>query len=414
MDSKDKKKRGIDPSNQLELLSIQCNKLSPIIYRNYALYLQIIRSILLDSVRNAILTLITGQGYSSFDSSNKEKISSCQLMVDKLVGRCNSLLTIEHIIDLIDQVETENKIMIQDDKVQLSTILDSEIRINSEYKDDKVDNSDIVLNSFPPIDNPSFINSWFIADGLGQNYEMHSGEYENKNYLEHEIESIELSNRSSNNDINDNELETNDGNDNKVNFLKSFFSIASNAFDPKNKKHDIEGENSNPKDTIYQSEVKEKKKYIPENPQALAKWINSFELALSRRLRNLSHALNVELLRAGIVNNVVPVSILDAVLVGEMSSQYSDSNLLKISIPGSPSALGDGIDIACLLIRLSDLEFDNPKLRNCRNELKKYQSQVLKMVRQQQHWQKRALAYELQSKWWQKPSETSPTNSPEN
>ena len=83
-------------------------------------------------------------------------------------------------------------------------------------------------------------------------------------------------------------------------------------------------------------------------------------------------------------------------------------------MPTNPSAMAEGLDIICLLLRLSELEFDNPQLRNCRSDLKKYQKQISKMVRQQRHWQSRSLANDLKRNWWPDPSETSQTISPKN
>ena len=44
------------------------------------------------------------------------------------------------------------------------------------------------------------------------------------------------------------------------------------------------------------------------------------ELALGRRLRNLYHAINVELLRGGVGRSLLPVSLLDAVLDGQLET----------------------------------------------------------------------------------------------
>ena len=126
--------------------------------------------------------------------------------------------------------------------------------------------------------------------------------------------------------------------------------------------------------------LKQEELFLAKNPEDLLRWINIFEIALSRRLRNLSQALNVELLKQGLINSIVPLSILDAVITGQMSTQYSDSNLLKINLPTSSSPFGESIDLLCILIRVSELEFDNPRLRKCRSELREYHKLILKMV----------------------------------
>ena len=59
-----------------------------------------------------------------------------------------------------------------------------------------------------------------------------------------------------------------------------------------------------------------------------------------------------------------------------------------------------GIDIDCLLITLSDMEFDNPKLRKNRTHIKHYQNVLLRMIKQQRYWQGRSLAEEVNKEWW--------------
>ena len=131
MNSKGKKSTGIDSVKQLELLKLQCNKLAPNLYRTYALYLQILRSLTLNSVRNSILNLIAGQEYSYSGSTISEKSKACQIMVDKLVNRCNSLLTIEHILDLTRQMERENKLILDEARDQISSTFNKDKRIKT-------------------------------------------------------------------------------------------------------------------------------------------------------------------------------------------------------------------------------------------------------------------------------------------
>ena len=416
MNSKDSKTTGIEPGKQLELLQLQCNSLTPQIYRTYALYLQILRSILLNSVRNAILSLITDQTNTFKDSTTLEKSKSCQLIVDKLVHRCNSLLTVEHIIDLSKQIEAENEILLENARQQMASVIEKE-GDKRNYASSNIQSGDIDLDYYPPIENPSQIDSWFISASHEQNEDINLNEFNSETDTESNYEVANSIGYSFKNNFNESKDQAAEGEKTKLDLFKSLFSIANKAFEANTFKDDSNkgqlGElRNNPSNEINMNNIA--KDYLPDTPQALAEWINAFEIALSRRLRNLSHALNVELLRVGIVNSIVPVGILDAVLAGQMQSEYSESNLLRICVPTGSSSIGDGIDITCLLVHLSDLEFDTPELRNCRSQLKKYQKQLLKMVRQQRHWQSRSLVDDLKRNWWKKPPETSPTNSSKN
>ncbi len=412
MNSKDNTSKGIDPEKQLQLLRDQCNGLSPQIYRIYALYLQTLRSILLNSVRNAVLDLITGQHQSYSELSTIDKSRSCQLIVDKLVHRCNSLLTIEHIVDLGKQIDAENKILIENAKEQISSAIEREERNDVGIDAQEIETGDIELGFYPPIENPNQIDRWFISEPIDQDKDINLKHLDNQKLQEHHYQSSDANESSLDKDVNQSRGLVSDAELTKLDIFKSLFSIANKAFESNKsiqKSNEVNEENG--KDLLTKENRNQPSNdYLPNTPEALAEWISVFEIALARRLRNLSHALNVELLRAGIVNSIVPVGILDAVLAGQMQSEYSESNLLRISVPAAPSALGEGLDIVCLLIRLSELEFDSPELRSCRSQLKKYQKQILKMVRQQRHWQSRSLVNDLKRSWWQNPPEKSPTN----
>ena len=65
------------------------------------------------------------------------------------------------------------------------------------------------------------------------------------------------------------------------------------------------------------------------------------------------------------------------------------------------SSLGStGLDIDCLLITPSDMEFDNPKLRKNRSNIIYYKNVLMDMIKQQRYWQGRSLAEEVNQEWW--------------
>ena len=95
------------------------------------------------------------------------------------------------------------------------------------------------------------------------------------------------------------------------------------------------------------------------------------------------------------------------VLFGHLNTQSSPSNLLKVRLPIQNSLLDNGLDVTCIFLRSSELEFDNALLRNCRSNLKHFRPILIKMVKQQRHWQNRSLANEVHKQWWQNPPTTS-------
>ena len=58
-----------------------------------------------------------------------------------------------------------------------------------------------------------------------------------------------------------------------------------------------------------------------------------------------------------------------------------------------------GMDVLCLLLRTSEMEFDSHRLRRCRSRLRGHHRDLHKMVRQQRHWQSRYLDREAKIHW---------------
>ena len=149
---------------------------------------------------------------------------------------------------------------------------------------------------------------------------------------------------------------------------------------------------------------------LPTRPDALLHWMQSMDLALSRRLRNLSHAVNVQMLKAGLAQALLPISLLEAVQRGQMETQPTASNVLRIRLPLAMGELEPGMDVFSILIRTSELEFDSHRLRRCRSRLREHHHALTKMVGQQRHWERRSLDREARTHW-QTPPDTTPLDS---
>ena len=56
----------------------------------------------------------------------------------------------------------------------------------------------------------------------------------------------------------------------------------------------------------------------------------------------------------------------------------------------------------CIRDRITpaDMEFDNPRLRKNRANMKHYQNVLLGMIKQQRYWQGRSIVEEVNKKWW--------------
>ncbi|MCT0200862.1 hypothetical protein KQ313_14410 [Synechococcus sp. CS-1325] len=140
---------------------------------------------------------------------------------------------------------------------------------------------------------------------------------------------------------------------------------------------------------------------LPDQPIALLRWWEVLDRALQRRLRNLSHAINLDLLRLGLTRSLLPINLLDAVLDGQIEAMPAPANLLRLSLPFAPEAMAGQLEAIGLLLRSSDLEFDQARLRTCRRRLEQRRQDVRKMARQYRHWQRRTQALEAEQQWLQ-------------
>ncbi len=140
---------------------------------------------------------------------------------------------------------------------------------------------------------------------------------------------------------------------------------------------------------------------LPQDPTLVLLWLEGFEQALSRRLRNLSHAINVEFLRQELSPTLLPPSLLDAVLAGRLETQSAPANLLRLPLPLPPAAAPHGLVGHALLLRSGDLEGEYPQLRTCRQRLQRLRQELRKMALLQTRLQLRLRTQEAERLWMQ-------------
>lgn len=140
---------------------------------------------------------------------------------------------------------------------------------------------------------------------------------------------------------------------------------------------------------------------LPRHPELLLQWLQGMDEALTRRLRNLSHALNVELLRAGLSSTLLPVNLLDAVLAGQLETLTAPPNLLRLQIPIALAQGSDPLEAMAILLRCADLEMEEPRLRTCRRRLEQHRLQVRTMAKEYRHLERRLQKRQAESLWLQ-------------
>jgi hypothetical protein len=141
---------------------------------------------------------------------------------------------------------------------------------------------------------------------------------------------------------------------------------------------------------------------LPRDPLLQLRWWSHFDRALRRRLRNLSHAVNVEMLRVGLAQGLLPMNLLDAVLDGQVEALPAPANVLRVPLPlGQMLGPAAPTEVLTLLLRSSDLEYEQPRLRTCRKRLEQRRRTLRTMAKRYRSWQRRLSAFEAEDQWFQ-------------
>jgi hypothetical protein len=99
----------LDPQAQLETLRQQLGESNPDLYRHLALYLQVLRQVLPHRVRQACFHLATQVHPQRYAEVPEERRLLLHEQLERLVRRCSSLLTVEHLAVLADQICREGQ-----------------------------------------------------------------------------------------------------------------------------------------------------------------------------------------------------------------------------------------------------------------------------------------------------------------
>lgn len=353
-----------DPSAQeavqarLAALHAELAQSHPELYRHLALYLQVLRDGLLAVVRQAVFHLVTQVHplrYGALPANRRQKL---QRRLEGLVRRSCSLLTVEQLAHLASEIDQERFDAQQERHQRLIQALEERQR-DQEFVQ-------------PP---PGSVNLDFTLP-IG-------GELVDGDSLASLLPQskpggvVETPGQRSNSD----ELETHRAVEAMVD---AFAELLGNT--PLGSGPGVPDGNS----------------LLPVEPMLLLRWLSGYEQALARRLRNLSHAINVELLRLGVSNALLPMSLLEAVLQGQLEAQPAPANLLRLPLPFNPEGAGGGsLEATAVLLQPGDLELELPPLRTCRRRLQQAQQQVRRMARESARLQRRLATLEAEQLWLQ-------------
>lgn len=379
-----KGRSGHDPSEQLARLQSLCRKRSVEVYRDQALYLQILRDELRDSTRQALFRLISDVDPGRFSALPESSRHRFHAAVDGLIQRCSVLLTVEQLMHLMMQMEEE----VRRRQARLSRDMlrglaeqqqQSSVTPAPAAEELPQEPSGSVHLSFNlPVNDPQAYSALPPPSVQPPSAQAPSAQTPSaQTPFDQQLSQPESSEAGS-----------------EVDVLRSLFQLAGDALEHSTTSLEEEiAEFSGGNHQVGDHGL------LPEMPDALLQWMDGLDQALSRRLRNLSHAVNVQMLRCGLAGTLLPVNLLEAVLRGQVETQSTATNLLRLRLPMAMGEVEQGVDVLCLLLRTSELEFDSHRLRRCRRRLHAHHRDLLTMVRQQRHWQRRSLDLEARSHW---------------
>jgi hypothetical protein len=138
---------------------------------------------------------------------------------------------------------------------------------------------------------------------------------------------------------------------------------------------------------------------LPRNPIALLAWMEGVVQALDCHLRDLSHAVNRELMQCGLIRILLPLNLLDGVLKGQIDVQSTHPNLLQLPLPTGNS--GRVLRAHAILLRRADLELEQPRLRTVRSRLQQLRQEGRRMAQIYHRLQRRIQAHEAEALWLQ-------------
>lgn len=374
--------RSLDEA-KAQLLSLleQQEEFTPALYRDLALYLQVLRDGLLHSVQQACFHLATQVVPERYNQLPPERRETFQRRLQSLVKRSCSLLTVEQVMGLAaQQARKQERRQLQEQQKILQTMLEGR-----EAADEPAP-----VEASPQPQSVNLSLDLPLAADL-----FDSGVPGLPSLSQHQRPSEETTPPP--------ESAPPEG---ELALLQSLFTMASetlSAAAPDSSDEEDDGETSGGS-AFASTSVEVTRSQLPKDPLLQVRWWAHFDRALRRRLRNLSHAINVEMMRVGLAQGLLPLNLLDAVLDGQVEALPAPANVLRMALPLSLNPVAPAsapTEVLTLLLRSGDLEFEQPRLRTCRQRLEQRRRTLRTMAKRYRTWQRRVSALEAEQQWFQ-------------
>lgn len=362
-----------DARQQLEELRRQRATGNPELYRDLALYLQVLRDGLLNSVQQACFVVATEIHPDRYQAMDVDARLQLHRRLRRLVRRACSLLTVEQVAQLAAQQARERIANRRQRRQQWLEGLGAEVDSAGASAVDPPGSVRLALQ--PPIGLAAG-NSPLIA-GLPDDGEAHQ-DGEPDEQTEQELGNLEHLNSAAL----------------PAGLLEAFNAVVERM----ELETGLDSDTDHPDSATAETGKADvptpwDQGQLPRDPRALLVWLDGFEEALGRRLRNLSHAINVELLRLGLSRSLLPLSLLEAACQGRLELQEAPANLIRLPVTG--------LDAVAVLLRPTDLEQLLPALRTCRGRWRQQRQEVRRMAELSRRLQRRIQVLEAEELWLQ-------------
>ena len=399
-----------EAQRQIDLLLQQQEQLAPELYRDLALYLQVLREGLLHAVQQACFHLATQVVPDRYNQLPPERRQAFQQRLQELVQRTGTLLTVEQVIGLAAQQQRrEHRRQRAQQQRMLEAFLNGEGdgAESSDEDDSRSAAADDAARSAAPAApiGPSASGSVHLSLDLPVSADL----------FDRGLPGLAAPQSSSQPVAPEPSAEAaEESPSSEQALLQSLFQMAAEGLQASSSSSTSSSDASAEQESDSAAEAamllaapadldtRVTAASLPRDPVLQLRWWTHFDRALRRRLRNLSHAINVEMLRVGLAQGLLPMNLLDAVLDGQVDALPAPANLLRLPLPlGQVLGPNAPSEVLTLLLRCSDLEYEQPRLRTCCKRLEQRRRALRTMAKRYRSWQRRLDALEAEHQWYQ-------------
>ncbi len=339
-------------NSQLERAEIQKRIFTRNIYREYELYLNLLRDLLLVSVKKGLNQIYSYPTINDNFLNENEFYSLFEKKISKLIFTNLPFLTVEQL--KINEIEKNINKEIN------FTIFDSSTKIKDDQKE-----------KFQYEDGSQLKES--VQFEITEDLSNTSKYYQAHNY--ERFESLDLDNNQHNNYLSKNNIFENLGVEKQ--FISSLLELIGE--EKVEKQRYQEKENSNQLDNLPKNQI-----------------LNDFDLidnSLENLLLNLSYDINRELFKANLIKKMISKDNFDYLVSKNFMKKHPYPFVINFELPLNGSSLIGNNFPSIIFFNIStvELEFENLNLSIQRNKINELKSQFQRLIKKETYWRQKEI-----------------------